>query len=107
GAGAGYRLGEDLGGALVDRIPIVIGASGPPAVAATRWVAQINENAKRVAIAAEIPEANHNALEAWAASTSEPGRFGVVSLTDQRGDARNERRVPLSAGLLAGAVSPA
>ncbi len=96
GEGAGYLLGVDLAAALGDRIPIVIGGAGPAGLAAVRWVRQINENAKRVASSEEVPEMNHNALEAWATPGSEPGRLGVVALRDPAGNARNEERITLT-----------
>ncbi|MGI8823131.1 MAG: SIS domain-containing protein [Acidimicrobiia bacterium] len=96
GNGPGWALGTELGEALVDRIPLVIGGSGPAAMAAGRWATQFNENAKRAAFAALIPEMNHNALEALAAGVPEPGRLGVVGLLDPAGVAANDRRIRLT-----------
>ena len=96
GAGAGYRLGTDLADALTDRIPVMVGATGPAALAAVRWVRQVNENAKRAAFSEEVPEMNHNALEAWATPGAEPGSLGVVALRDPAGVARNEQRLDLT-----------
>lgn len=55
----GLRLAEAFARAL----PIVIG-SGLLRPVARRWQAQLHENAKRLAIAAEWPEAAHNLVEA-------------------------------------------
>lgn len=46
-----------------EHLPVIIG-SGLLRPVARRWQAQINENAKRLSIAAELPEAAHNLVEA-------------------------------------------
>ncbi len=107
GDGAGYALGLDIAEALLDRLPVVIGAAGPAALAGRRWMTQINENTKRTAFCGEIPELNHNALEAWATRGSDPVRVGVVALTDPAGEPRNERRLDLTMRRLGGAVASA
>lgn len=104
GGGPGFGLGSDLAEALLDRIPLVIGGAGPAALAAGRWMTQINENAKRVAFAGEVPEMSHNTLEALAAPGGEPGRIGVVALSDPGGHPRNERRLRLIVQRLGGEV---
>lgn len=96
GSGAGWALGADLADALRNRIPIIVGGSGPGALAAGRWMTQINENTKRAAFALEAPELNHNALEAWATPGREPGPMGVIALRDGGGHPRNERRLDLT-----------
>ena len=60
-------------------LPVVIHGSGLTAPVARRWANQINENAKGFAFAAELPEAGHNAIEAWAAGR---GDFAAVFLVD-------------------------
>ncbi|MDQ3781559.1 MAG: hypothetical protein M3349_01285, partial [Actinomycetota bacterium] len=96
GSGPGWALGADLGEALFDRIPLVIGGGGVAGLAAGRWATQFHENAKRVAFAAPIPEMNHNLLEALAADSTAPGRFGVVGLLDPAGTPTNVRRISLT-----------
>jgi glucose/mannose-6-phosphate isomerase len=50
----------------IDRtIPLVYGSAGPVAVAAQRWKAQVNENAKTPAFASVVPELCHNELAGW------------------------------------------
>lgn len=105
GNGAGFTLGADIAEALEARIPLIVGPAGPASLAARRWVTQINENAKRLAMAVELPEANHNAMEAWAAGTNQPGPFGFVALHDRGFDRRTERRLELSIGMLAGVLT--
>lgn len=50
-------------------VPVIYGA-GPLAVAAYRWKAQLNENAKQSAFAGEIPEALHNEIETYTGAGS-------------------------------------
>jgi len=49
---------------LDDRIPVVYGGQ-TTAMAAYRWKTDIEENAKRFAVAGTLPEMNHNELEGW------------------------------------------
>lgn len=107
GSGPAYALAGDIADRLDDLVPVIIGGSGPGAMAAGRWMAQVHENAKRMAFSVEIPEASHNALEAWAAQAAEPGRFGIVTLFDPPGDRRNEERLRLMGEWLGGDTIPA
>lgn len=51
---------------LVGRtIPLVYGSSGLAAVAARRWKAQVNENAKTPAFLAVQPDLSHNEVAGW------------------------------------------
>lgn len=107
GSGPAVTLGGDIADALGDTVPVIVGGTGPGALAAGRWMTQINENAKRMAFALEIPEASHNALESWAADAPDPGRYGLVTLFDPAGDRRNEERLRLIDSWLAGSTTPA
>lgn len=60
-------------------LPVVIHGSGLTVPVARRWANQVNENAKGFAFAAELPEAGHNAIEAWAGGR---GDFAAVFLVD-------------------------
>ncbi|MDQ3879793.1 MAG: bifunctional phosphoglucose/phosphomannose isomerase [Chloroflexota bacterium] len=51
-----------LAWAIFGRVPVVYGA-GSMAAVARRWKTQFNENAKAWAVAEQMPEANHNAIE--------------------------------------------
>jgi glucose/mannose-6-phosphate isomerase len=46
-------------------VPLLHGGGAVGAVAAQRWMTQINENAKRLAFAATQPELSHNEICAW------------------------------------------
>ncbi|HLM65695.1 MAG TPA: bifunctional phosphoglucose/phosphomannose isomerase [Acidimicrobiales bacterium] len=51
---------------VIDRtVPLVIGAGPLGAVAAQRWKAQVNENAKAPAFWATLPELCHNEIAGW------------------------------------------
>jgi glucose/mannose-6-phosphate isomerase len=54
------RLALELG----DRMPVVYGGQAT-AMAAYRWKTDLEENAKRFAVAGMLPEMNHNELEGW------------------------------------------
>jgi glucose/mannose-6-phosphate isomerase len=57
--------GKSLALDLMNTLPMVWGSSPLAAVAARRFAAQLNENAKYPGIAGELPEANHNQVVAF------------------------------------------
>ena len=88
---------------LADTIAVVYGA-GPTAAVASRWKTQINENAKRPAFSATLPEADHNEICGWEASR-ELARLSAVFLGDRDQDPRLRRRIePTATAAAAGAV---
>jgi len=105
GEGAGFALGVDLGEALVGRVTIAYGATGPGALAAYRWKTQINENAKMPAWWHEFPELNHNELQGWEALPDLTTRsLGVVFLRDTGDPAPVQRRMDLTREAIEGNV---
>lgn len=95
GSGPAVALGRDIGDAIGDRFAVIYGGLGAGSLAAYRWKTQINENAKAPAHASEVPEANHNELEAWH-RPSPPGRsVSLVYLRDGRDHPRVARRLDL------------
>ena len=64
--------------AIGQRVPVIWGAEGFGAVAASRWKAQCNENAKTPAFASALPELDHNEVVGW--SERQGDRFAVVAL---------------------------
>lgn len=82
----------DLAEKIGDRIPLVIGAELTAPVA-YRWKCQINENAKRAAFSSELPEHNHNEIEAW------DERLAPIFLADPATHARTQRRFEITAGV--------
>ncbi len=64
-APADENVALNLAVALQDRIPIIHGGRGLPALVALRAKCQINENAKRPCFSAEYPELDHNEIVGW------------------------------------------
>ena len=86
---------KQLARRLRNHLPVVYGAAAT-APAAYRWKTQINENAKLPAFSAELPEADHNELNAWEGA---PGLapLAAVFLYDDGADESLRRRVALTA----------
>lgn len=103
---AGRDLAADVADAIGRRVPAVFGTTGPGALAALRWKTQINENAKRPALAAELPEANHNDLQGWFGPDGGEG-FATVMLRDAAADDRLRARLDLMTEMLADRVPSA
>ena len=57
---------KELAWQVGDRTPVIWGAEGIGAVAASRWKTQFNENAKTPAWSAALPELDHNEVVGWA-----------------------------------------
>lgn len=69
-----------IAAALADRLPVIVGGAPLGAAAAWRWRAQLNENAKLFAHAAELPEHNHNEIVALEGADALLERMAVVWL---------------------------
>ena len=82
------RLAIELQGST----PVVYGG-GATAPIAYRWKTQVNENAKRPAFAALLPEADHNEVCGW----ERPGDLAAVMLEEPGQDARIRRRLEVTA----------
>ncbi|MBK5110112.1 MAG: bifunctional phosphoglucose/phosphomannose isomerase [Thermoleophilia bacterium] len=78
----------------IGEVPLVVHGADMTVSVARRWASQFNENAKQFAFSAEIPEANHNLMEAW---NEGKGGLGAVFLTDQGQTPRERRRMQLTA----------
>ena len=61
-----HNAAKHLAWNLGDRRPVVWGADGIGAVAASRWKGQWNENAKVPAWSSALPELDHNEVVGWA-----------------------------------------
>ena len=100
GAGWGPDAPEDalpkrLARRLQGHLPVIYGAAATAPVA-FRWKTQINENAKLPAFSAELPEADHNELNAWEGA---PGLapLAAIFLDDGGADESLRRRLVLTA----------
>jgi glucose/mannose-6-phosphate isomerase len=86
---------REIASSLEGRIPIVYGAGLTDPVA-TRWKAQVNENAKLPAFRSTLPEADHNEICGYG-----PGEFAAVFLEDGSQHERVGRRIDVTARIAA------
>lgn len=88
-------LPKQLARRLHRNLPVIYGAAATAPVA-FRWKTQINENAKLPAFSAELPEADHNELNAWEGA---PGLapMAAVFIDDAGADESLRRRLALTA----------
>jgi glucose/mannose-6-phosphate isomerase len=86
--------------AIGDRWPAVYGGPVTGSVA-YRWKTDIEENAKRFALAGTLPEMNHNTVEAWRAPAGRD--LHPIFLRDSAEEAAIGRRFGLLAELAGGA----
>jgi glucose/mannose-6-phosphate isomerase len=73
---------------------VIWGAAGIAAVAAARWKAEWNENAKLPAFASALPELDHNEVVGWSEGRGEP--FFLVALRHAGENPEIAARFPLS-----------
>ena len=88
-------LPKRLARRLLGYLPVIYGTAATAPVA-FRWKTQINENAKLPAFSAELPEADHNELNAWEGA---PGLapLAAIFLDDGGADESLRRRLALTA----------
>jgi glucose/mannose-6-phosphate isomerase len=91
------RLARGLG----SRQPVFLGVDRISSVVATRARNQVAENAERPAVAAELPEADHNQLVGWAGAGT-GGSCDLVLLRPAREHERTRRRVAATVDLVRG-----
>jgi glucose/mannose-6-phosphate isomerase len=78
---------------LAGRVPAIYG-SELTAPVAYRWRTQLEENAEVLALSGELPEMNHNAIEAWGAGPE--AAWAIVLLRDPGEHPRVVRRFALT-----------
>ena len=93
GFAAAESRAAELAAQIGETTPVIYG-SDLTAPVAYRWKTQANENAKRPAFAAVLPEADHNELEGW---TGADGSFAAIFLEDRDQHPRERRRFELTA----------
>jgi glucose/mannose-6-phosphate isomerase len=91
---------KSLAAWLQDRTPVVWGSEGIADAAALRWKTQLNENAKRPAFHAALPELDHNEIEGWTEGAGD--RFALVILRHSLEHPRIARRVQATREAIAG-----
>ena len=92
-------LAKRVARGLLGTAPVIAGA-GLTAPIAYRWKTQMNENAKMLAFAHELPELDHNEIAGWEGA-SEVGRFSAVFLDDADAHPRVKARIELTERLVA------
>lgn len=91
-------LAKRLARSLHDTVPLIVGADLTIPVA-YRWKTQLNENAKALAFAHELPELDHNEIVGWE-QAARFGRFSAVFLDDSDLHPRVRRRIDLTSELM-------
>ncbi|MDE0131128.1 MAG: bifunctional phosphoglucose/phosphomannose isomerase [bacterium] len=82
--GEGMALASELAEAMAGRMVGIYGSSPLTAVASYRWKTQVNENAKRAAFWATMPEATHNEITGWDFPAGlARSQVGLVALRDR------------------------
>jgi len=100
-----HNPAKQLAWAILDRIPVVIGA-GHLAAVARRWKTQFNENGKSWAAWDELPEATHNTVAGLAQPENVREHLFAVILASPEDHPRTSLRRDLTAGLLQAAGTP-
>jgi glucose/mannose-6-phosphate isomerase len=99
------ELAREIAQSLEGKFAVVYGA-GPTIPVAARWKTEINENAKLMAAASELPEADHNEIEGWAGGADTVADLAAVFLADPDQHPREKRRIELTATTIEGAGLP-
>lgn len=85
---------------MKDSIPVIWGVSGTSEIAALRWKAQINENAKSPAYYNIFPELNHNEIVGFEVPTELLSRLTVIILRCQSDKERINKRIEISKNII-------
>ncbi|MTD44128.1 bifunctional phosphoglucose/phosphomannose isomerase [Conexibacter sp. W3-3-2] len=92
-------LAKSLARALHGSVPVIAGC-GVTAPVAYRWKSQLNANAKLPAFSHELPELDHNEIQAWEGAAG-LGPFAAVFLDDCDSHPRMGGRIELTRQLVA------
>ncbi len=85
---------------IQDCLPLLYGGQVLTAPLALRFKNQLNENAKMMAIANELPELNHNEIMGWESISDFDDSCGVFMLRDGQEQARVNKRFQISREIL-------
>jgi glucose/mannose-6-phosphate isomerase len=91
---------KELAGILFGKVPVIYGATPSLGAIAHRWRTQLNENAKVLAHANELPELDHNEIVGWQIGRDLLTRRAVVMLTDPHLPERMKRRLDITRDVL-------
>jgi glucose/mannose-6-phosphate isomerase len=98
----GNIAAADLAELLVGKMTVIYTAEPETHAVGIRLKAQLNENSKAPACVAAFPELDHNDLVGWCLDEGSRDRFVLLILRGLSDNARIDRRVELTRGLLAG-----
>lgn len=87
---------KQVAAAMKNRIPVIWGSSSHSEVAALRWKAQINENAKAPAYYNIFPELNHNEIVGFEVPAELLKQLSLIILRDPGDHERVKRRMEIS-----------
>jgi glucose/mannose-6-phosphate isomerase len=85
---------------LKDTLPVIWGTSGLSEVAALRWKAQINENAKSPAYYNIFPELNHNEIVGFEVPRQLLSSFTCIILRDKNEHGQVKKRIEISKDII-------
>ncbi len=89
-----------IAGKCRGNIPVIWGTTGVSEVAAQRWKAQINENAKSPAYYSIFPELNHNEIVGFEAPADLLQKQVYIILRDKEDYGRIEKRIDISKAII-------
>jgi glucose/mannose-6-phosphate isomerase len=101
---AGNNIAKQLAGRFYEKMPVVYGSEGIPAVAALRWKCQFNENSKVPAFWHQFPELNHNEIVGWQELGDVAEKCCLITLRSPGENARTQKRIEISLPFLEGIV---
>ncbi len=100
GVAAGSNQARIIAGKLKDSLPVIWGTAGGTEVAALRWKAQINENAKCPAYYGILPELNHNEIVGFEVPRPLLASLSCIILRDKYDYERVKRRIEISKDII-------
>ncbi len=94
------NLARQLARQMKDRIPVIWGTSAHSDIAALRWKAQINENAKAPAYCNAFPELDHNELVGFEAPADLLARLLVIIMCDPDDHEQVKKRIRITGDII-------
>ncbi len=94
------NLARVIAGKCRGSIPVIWGTTGVSEVAAQRWKAQINENAKSPAYYSIFPELNHNEIVGFETPADILQRQVYILLRDEQDYERIQKRIEISKNII-------
>lgn len=100
GAPATDRTLEEGAELLFGRLPVIYAGAPVTVAVARRLRAQLNENAKILALTAELPELDHNEIVGWSQRTAARDAAVVIALRDPEEHPQVRRRFAITREVL-------